>query len=674
MRELLRTGAVLIVDDCESLDRTSRAIVDRCMDEGFVIRAGRRAPSNRGDAEAARACIRLKLLRDVDLRPLFAGPSALFHIPEDAARLLARNSGGAPAEIVRELGAWTRAGFARWSDGKVYVSRESLERLEISEIGPQLAVAEPDPLSSRRTGPRDEELDELRAWITMAWPFASVDLLRRATGKPRWLLEAELMELVAQGAAFLTEDRIVPRNRHGPRQHPSATWRETAHRALADALPTGHPARHLHLVAGGKPDDPAAAEEIIREALEAATRRAEEGALTRAVGALEEGMRAARRVGVRPIESGDAAETLLARWVEIALNDATAPALNCVRYEIRRTEPTTPLLSRLAVMVDAALHVHEWNARSLVALDDVQPFGELELELRRNELRLVAARHNGVEEEFLEGIKPWAQGHPDPRVRAHYVGWLGRVRYWQGRFEEAATLHLEAAALERVEITRCGRLLRAASSCVEAFEYARARDAAAQALAIAVAHRHPLLEMRAQWVLRSMQYRTHAASAHDPEFVAAVMQIGEPEWEPIVLLTEAAIAWRSGAVDVARTLASTAYDRWRSAGNKLGRLLAAGLLVATDAPPSADEMRDVVACARACRAPGVGIQTLALVTTRNVESPISGGELLALAEQVPRRHWGTRLDLLSVRESLDRLPVARHEGCGSEQALAGDQS
>jgi hypothetical protein len=309
------------------------------------------------------------------------------------------------------------------------------------------------------------------------------------------------------------------------------------------------------------------------------------------------------------------------------------------------------------------------------------PFQELELELRRNELRLVAARNNGVEEAFLAEVEPWAQDHPDPRVRTHYLGWLGRVRYWQGRFEEAATLHQEAAALERVQVTRGGRLLRAASAWVEAFEYTRARDAAAQALELAVSNRHPLIEMRARWVLRSMQYRTNTASAHDPEFVAAVMQIGEPEWEPIVLLTEAAIAWRSGAVDTARSLAGTAYDRWRPTGNKLGRLLAAGLLTATGAAPPADELRDVVACARSCRAPGVGVQTLALVTMKNVESPIPADEIFVLANQVPRHHWGTRLDLLSVRESLDSLglrepglPVTPNDGGRADQALTGDQS
>jgi hypothetical protein len=163
--------------------------------------------------------------------------------------------------------------------------------------------------------------------------------------------------------------------------------------------------------------------------------------------------------------------------------------------------------------------------------------------------------------------------------------------------------------------------------------------------------------MRARWVLRSMRYRRGEVVEPAPELVDAVAYIGAPDWEPVVLVTEAAIAWRAGDVDRARRLTRTAFERWPPTGNKAGRLLAAGLMAACGDALSPAERRDVVTGARACTAAGVGIQALALLAPLEPSDDAPNPIVLDLANQVPRPRWCTRLDVLSVHESLQRLRV-----------------
>ncbi|MBX2802028.1 MAG: serine/threonine protein kinase, partial [Myxococcales bacterium] len=101
-------------------------------------------------------------LTAMELRPLFAGPEAFLHLPEDsAAELWARTRGD--RELVQaELEAWMRAGVAHLVDGQLQLDRAGIARLA---AGMRTAV--------RRAAPTDglspEALRTL-GYLELAWP------------------------------------------------------------------------------------------------------------------------------------------------------------------------------------------------------------------------------------------------------------------------------------------------------------------------------------------------------------------------------------------------------------------------------------------------------------------------------------------------------------------------
>ncbi|MEZ4410673.1 MAG: hypothetical protein R3A52_29945 [Polyangiales bacterium] len=90
-------------------------------------------------------------------------------------------------------------------------------------------------------------------------------------------------------------------------------------------------------------------------------------------------------------------------------------------------------------------------------------------------------------------------------LRAARAGWsLGRLRYRQHRFAEAAALHDVAAAEERLALRIEAQ--NAASAAMEAFDDVGAAEAA-RACALGGAVPPPVFEARAEWILRLPAYR-----------------------------------------------------------------------------------------------------------------------------------------------------------------------
>lgn len=69
------------------------------------------------------------------LMQLFAGPDKLFHVREDAARLLFERTHGDAAQIEVELASWARLGLARRRGSGVVVDRASLNRIAAGYAG-----------------------------------------------------------------------------------------------------------------------------------------------------------------------------------------------------------------------------------------------------------------------------------------------------------------------------------------------------------------------------------------------------------------------------------------------------------------------------------------------------------------------------------------------------------
>ncbi|MDI1482803.1 serine/threonine-protein kinase [Polyangium sp. y55x31] len=588
------------------------------------------------------------------LQAVFSGPNRLLYLQEDAARVLFARTAGEPALVARELEAWVRAGLGRWDGERVAVDREAIEVLEAG-----LVVATHDDTGGMRLHLTPRQWD-LVAWVTLAFPHADVGVLAEARGDDPEDVEAELDELVrAEVLRPLPEGKFLPAIWPDVEEFWTVEAQQRAHRALAAALPLGAPGRLIHLLKGAA-DDRESAADVTREVVRASQLLAAEGRTTRATLLLTEGLRMLRQ---NPQASREDRARLFASWVEIALAENTSTALDRVLYELCRPGAADdPALAHLAALVRAALAAGSWTPRAVAAANEVPPFSDPALELRRQGVRVLASRRGAlaVEEATLAEVAAWAEAGGDRVAQARAASWVGRLRYRQGRFDEAAACHLAAAAGEAWPVARLWALLFGASALLEAFRFEEAKATAKEALALARHCRHAVCAGRAEWILRSVAYRMGAIDGGpvDLELVEATPLVGGADLEALVCLTEAAVAHRAGDRALARDLAGRAYRVWRPSQERVGSLLCAGLSLAHGGALPTAEVQAVVEAARTCPIPGVGVQALALLAAAGV--PVTWGreEVDRLAALVPLDRRRDRMDVLSVEESLERLSRA----------------
>ena len=132
---------------------------------------------------------------------------------------------------------------------------------------------------------------------------------------------------------------------------------------------------------------------------------------------------------------------------------------------------------------------------------------------------------------------------------------------------------------------RLASQINAAQTWLEALDFERARDHAAQAVDAAYALRHADFQARATWVLRTAAYRQDTATEPQPDLVAAAFAVGTRRGA-LHAMTEAAIAWRIGHPS-AVALAEQARTGFHASGVSAGALLARSLHAAASADPAA---------------------------------------------------------------------------------------
>jgi hypothetical protein len=514
-------------------------------------------------------------LDEASLRSLFAGRDRLFHIPEDAARLLHRRTRGEPALVARDLSSWIGAGIARRDGARIAVDREVVDRLEagllVVPLGPPPAAPAP--------------------------PEASPDASRR----------------------------------------------------LALAAPCGTPERLYHLLAGAAEDDDLCSE-VAAEAAHLGHALAAAGRLGLAEAAVREGLRSTSGTG--------AALPLLTLAVEIALEDGTPRALDAALSELYRRRPHPGSVEPLVQLVRAALALGHRTDRAFELATALPPFAAPALERRRRALQITAARvlPFAQQEALMEEARAWAEATDDPVARGARAGWLGRMRYRQGRFAEAADLHAEAAASEPWVTGQVSALLRSASARMEAFALDEAAETAHLAEDRARRHRLPSHEALAEWTVRSIDYRRGRAVTPDLELIEAAAQLRVGDTEAMLCLNEAAIAFRAGDLAVAADLARRAERAWAVLGEVSGgALLAASLAFACGSALPEEAVGALVERALACGVPGLGIQALGLVARGGRMPALAPERIAALAGLVPPASWDQRLDVLSIREALEAV-------------------
>jgi hypothetical protein len=625
-RNALRAGTVVIVDAWERLDRWSCGILEASRGEGCILRAVSGTSDGTGDVVLA------PLVPD-DMKALFVGPERIFHLRSDAAHALWLRTQGLPRRVAEEVQSWVGAGLARWDGGHLALDRTAIERLRAGWTSFGGARAS--------TGHLDAYLADALALVSLAWPNAHPGTLCAASGQPAWLFEAALAELEELGFV-----RRIADGRFEPRAVADATEDRLRrlHQSVARVLLPGTDGRLTHLLAAGELED------AVAEAAIVARRRFDDGRSGEAFAALRDGIDAARRLPGAAWE-----ESILSAWARLALADRSPRALETIQYEMARTRVRTPAVIHAEQLVRAvAATLATGGKRPARLAEAVPPFSDLELELHRQANRIGAARRQSLaaEAERVSSIEPWAREHPSARVRAAFSGWLGWLRYHEGRFEEAAELHARAAAGAPGCAARIQCVLDAASALMEAFRFEEAEHRVLDALAAASHDRQALLEGRAEWMLRAVRYRRGDPGRPDVELVETIGLLALPNLEAIACLTEAAYAWRAADLPVGAELAGRAAAIWTTLRKPEPASLARALAGACGAPTSCEEARGLLDTAAESRVFGCGVQTAALLAIADPSVATRARDIVdRLAPGVPRPRWSGRLDVLSVVEA-----------------------
>ncbi len=539
-----------------------------------------------------------------------------------------------------EIDAWIRLGIARRTPHGLAVDRSGLAQLRLLRPSPE------EPRSERGRAAQDPGLSRVLGWLSLCVTPISADALAEAMGEPREVLNAICQQLVGAGSVRAVKGRFEAL----VAAPVGASGGDTiaAQRRLAAALEPGDEGRLYHLIAAG--DTTSAATESIA----LASLRARAGDLPLARAALLEGLAALRR---DPLPRPDVEAAVLTEIVRLAFEDGTPMAHDLALYELSRSRVQGERLRALELLVRAALVAP--SGRLPEGFDALPVFDDEDIRRRCSHVSVLSASARvapGDLAALLPPIEAWAASGSRPAALCLAES-SAVLHYASGDFEAAARDHLAATRMQTSPAGRVAALLDAASALLEAFLHREAERTAAKARRLAVAHRHPLAEGRAEWLLRSARYRAGDPLRPDVALVDAVDRLGVPKLAALVRVTEAAVAIRAGDRALARRLAGDAATAWRQLGRTWGSLLSRSLAIFAGEAASEEEIARVRELALACPVPGIGLQALALA--RGGAAVQARQEMASLVQTLvrpippDRRHL--RMDVLSADEAVARL-------------------
>ena len=528
---------------------------------------------------------------------LFAGPDRIFHLQTDAAHELFRRTGADRAAIEAELSAWLELGIARPAEGgRLQVERAALDRLaaEAARARAPLPVAEDD---LQIVDP------ELVQWMWAAEvPLADAQL-GALVGAPPAATAARLRALEAAGWAAPVAEGW--RLRRAPAR--CAPPRAEARRAVVEVLEVGDPARLPLLLRCGGP------EEVLCEALFVAEAAGAAGRLGLGLAVLLDVVPVAQELG------GPLAQTLMRRLAAAALSTGRAADLDAVVALLDRPgvqgEALRPLLSGFSSLLRGAA------AAAWAESFELLPQQDADLEDWRVGLGVMAGSALGPEtlSFALERAAQERVAPPGPDTLGRQLGWTAQHLYQQERYPEAAEAYRRSAESRSRRDSQASALLGVASAALSAGWLNEAEEAALSALRTAAGSRLPAFEARAEWRLREVAYRAGRANAVDPELIDAITRLGSPAITGLLLLNEAAVAWRAGQLPEAEALAGRSVASLEQADATAARALARALQIRCGGRTGEGERSLLVAEARALPWPGITLQVLGLLAENDAQ-------------------------------------------------------
>ncbi|MCB9892786.1 MAG: hypothetical protein H6833_14130, partial [Planctomycetes bacterium] len=581
--EALDQGAILLCDDADVLPSEYARVLD-------ALRRGREAEVEGSghwvctSSTADEGSEPLLPLREESLRSLFEGPDRVLHLREDAARELWRRTGGIPGLIAREIETWVRGRIARWEQEVLVTTRSSIDLLR---SGPWLAS--PPVVTSVQLSPEQARvLAAAHALGTLGTPGLLASALHTDESRIAGALESlERDEWIVRLPGDRLLCRLLTREALG--------LREEITRTAAELMGRGTEVRLQLLQSSGRKDA------IPEEALEVARSLHRSGEMGRALAVLHTGLLAARNLDGAPKEL-----ELLELLLSVSMQVGTRTSIEACLHEFGRRTRHTPRINDLENLARAAVWGINGNPeRALSMLESLGTLAPARLERWRWAAMLVAAgslsadRHKDV----IAAATIWAAKERDPEIRATVEAWSGWYAYRVGDYLGAVKHHRHAAATTGDPAQRVDSLLAAASAAMEAGSLEETRSIAELALPECRELRSVRLELRAEWLIRTSDYRADAAVGSDWELIRAAGRMPLGNDRAMVWLTESAVAWRAGESHLALELASRAAEDWLALRRRCHAALARALSIAAGGDASRMDVEEVGRDAAACDAP-----------------------------------------------------------------------
>jgi len=349
-------------------------------------------------------------------------------------------------------------------------------------------------------------------------------------------------------------------------------------------------------------------------------------------------------------------DRILEAWARQALWIQNPESIEAVLFAHHdRRAPYLRLVESVRQMLRGARFEHFEKLGSML------PFDDPDFEMQRHVYRATAARFRGREylQEVVEGARAAAKRFDDPRCEGIVEMLEAYVAAEAFDFERATDQMLTAADKAIRPTARLSRLMSAAQFAPDSLDYERALRLTEDALEFAAELGATEYRIKLESWRRMVLYRLRRDQEFDEEYVHAARLTGKRWAISVSAMTEAAIAWRQGAIANARRLASEAHEGWVSSGFEAGAiLLEAFLFFLAPQKPEAAEIHEIHQKATSIPAPRLRAQAL-ILASRCAADELQEKLTREALELVDEDEHGLRFELISLDERDSLEPAYR---------------